>query len=262
MDADALAGLTAMFTLVGGFVGLILLLLMLRAIFTLEPRQAVVLLYWGKFRRTVDTPGFHFASPIGLRKVTVYTRDTVIALPVTTVVEAHGNPIQVSAVVVYRIVDARKAIIDNDNYHAFVQNQASAALKAVCSRFPYEEEDPSRPDLKSESQVVIGTLTQELQRQVDSAGVRIVLVRLNDLTYAPEIAQSMLLRQQAQAMVDARRTVVRGAVDTVRDALAMLKQAGVPLSPDRRTRLASNLTLLLCAGERGDSHSTVVSRAR
>ena len=245
--------------LLGGM-GLFTLVLLRRCLFILEPNQAAILLYWGRYKSTLMTPGFNFAQPIGLRRINVTTRDQIISLPVTTVVEASGNPIQVSAVCIYRIVDPRKATLDIQDVHRFVSNQASAVLKAVCSRYPYESENPAQPSLKAESPQLIEALKGELQAQVATAGVGIVLVRLNDLTYAPEIMQAMLLRQQAEAMVDARRTVVEGAVMTVREALDQLEEAGVRLSAKNQTSLVSNLTLLLCAGDRGESHSTVVSR--
>ncbi|MCA9581622.1 MAG: hypothetical protein KC416_07485 [Myxococcales bacterium] len=234
----------------------------LRSLFILEPGEATLLLYWGKFRRTVSTPGFHIAFPLGLRRVNVNIRDYIVNLPLTSVVEAHGNPIQVSAVVIYRIVDPRKAALDMQNVHRFVLNQASTTLKTVCSRFPYESEHDEEHSLKGESQGVVDVLRSELQSQVMSAGVKIGLVRLNDLTYAPEIMQAMLLRQQAEAMVDARRTVVEGAVMTVREALDQLERSGAKLSPASEHALVSNLTLLLCAGDRGESHSTVISARR
>lgn len=241
-------------------VGFVLLVMLRRCLFILEPNQAAILLYWGKYKSTLQSPGFNFAQPIGLRRIDVSTRDHVVALPITTVVEANGNPIQVSAVCIYRIADARKATIDIQNVHQFVQNQASAVLKAICSRYPYESEDAARPSLKGESPDLIHALQSELQSQVAIAGIEVVLVRLNDLTYAPEIMQAMLLRQQAEAMVDARRTVVEGAVMTVREALDQLARSGIQLSPENQTSLVSNLTLLLCAGDRGESNSTVVSR--
>ena len=230
--------------------------------FIVHPREAHVLIYWGKVTRTVTEPGFNFAFPIGLTRRVVSTRDVAIATPVSTVVEAHGNPIQVSAVVVYRLVDAAKALIDVQGYQAYVATQASSVLKMVCSRFPYESQQAEAPSLKKESPEILTALTEQLQVQVENGGIRILLVRFNDLTYAPEIAQSMLLRQQAQAMVDARRTLVEGAVATVKDGLDRLDAAGVRLSPPARAKLAYNLTLLLCAGERGEQHSTVVTRER
>ena len=230
--------------------------------FTVGPREAHVLVYFGKYDRTITEPGLHFANPFGLSRRVISTRDVAFATPITTVVDARGNPIQVSAVCVYRVVDAAKALIDIQGYQAFVMTQASTVIKMVCSRFPYEGRMPEEPSLKKESPEIIDALTRQLQTQVWSGGVQILLVRLNDLTYAPEIAQSMLLRQQAQAMVDARRTLVEGAVATVKDGLERLEGAGLRLSPERRTQLASNLTLLLCAGERGEQHSTVISRQR
>ncbi len=217
--------------------------------FIVQPREAHVILYWGKIARTVTQPGFNFASPIGRSRRIVSTRDTAFSTPITTVVELHGSPIQVSAVVVYRVVDAAKALIDVQGYHAFVATQASSVLKMVCSRFPYESRT-GEPSLKQESPEIIAALTQQLQQQVWNGGVQILLVRLNDLTYAPEIAQAMLLRQQAQALVDARRTLVEGAVAISKDALDHLEAAGLRLLPQARAQLAYNLTLLLCAGER------------
>jgi regulator of protease activity HflC (stomatin/prohibitin superfamily) len=251
-----------MIAVAGGVGGLFFLIFVLRSMFVVNPNEAHVLVYWGRVRRTVTAPGFRFAFPWGLSRRVVSTKLVTFATPVTTVVESQGNPIQVSAVCVYRISDAAKALLDVQGYQSFVATQASTVLKSVCSRFPYESRSPTEPCLKKESDVILHALMQQLQAQVGNGGIEVVLVRLNDLTYAPEIAQSMLLRQQAQAMVDARRTVVDGAVATVKDGLDRLAQSGLRLSAARRQQLASSLTLLLCAGERGQEHSTVVSRAR
>lgn len=242
--------------------GFILLMLTLRGIFIVEPRQSYVLMYWGKFSRTIMEPGLHFAFPIGLSYRIVSLRDAVFNIPLTTVVDTLGNPIQVSAVTVFRVKDPVKAVLEVQNYAQYVANQASTVLKSVCSRYPYESKHAHEPCLKKESEEIINALSVQLQKQVDAAGIEIVLVRLNDLTYAPEIAQSMLLRQQAQALVDARRTLVEGAVETVREGLTRLAAMGIHLSPERTQQLVGNLTLLLCAGERGEAHSTVVTRHR
>jgi regulator of protease activity HflC (stomatin/prohibitin superfamily) len=255
---DAAVGLMV----IAGIGGFIFLMFLLKSMFIVNPNEAHVLVYWGKVRRTATEPGFNFAFPIGLTRQVVSTKMTTFSTPVTTVVEASGSPIQVSAVCVYRIVDAARALLDVQGYQSFVATQASTVLKAVCSHYPYESQSPTEPCLKKESDVILQALTSQLQNQVASGGIQVVLVRLNDLTYAPEIAQSMLLRQQAQAMVDARRTVVDGAVATVKDGLDRLARAGVRLSPAHRQSLASRLTLLLCAGERGQEHSTVVTRQR
>ncbi len=259
-DGDKLALVLGM----GGFMlfFIIFVVFVLPGFFIVEPRQARVLLRFGTFSRTVQTPGIHWAFPIGLQKLGASLRDAVGTLPVVTVVEASGNPIQVSAVVVYRVVDARRALLDIRGYHAFVMNQASAALKAICSRYAYSARTSGEPCLKAESPEVLAALQSALQEHVNHAGIEIVLVRLNDLTYAPEIAQAMLLRQQAQAMIEARRTLVDGAVGIAQDALAGLATAGLQLRAPARTALLSNLTLLLCDSARNDRQNTVVSRTR
>lgn len=256
--------LKAMAPLIGGGVvaGFIFLIMLGKMMFIVQPNEAHVLVYWGKVSRTVTDPGFNFAFPFGLTRQIVSTKLATFSTAVTTVVEKNGSPIQVSAVCVYRVADAAKALIDVQGYQYYVATQASTVLKSICARYPYESAHPQEPCLKKESDEIIAALTRQLQAQVVAGGIQIMLLRLNDLTYAPEIAQSMLLRQQAQAMVDARRTVVEGAVTTVRDGLNRLSASGVKLSPEASRRLASSLTLLLCAGERGEQHSTVVTRAR
>ena len=262
MIADQVMGMLCSLSFLGLLAFIPAWKLFLGGIFIVEPRQAFVLLYWGKYSRTVQEPGLKWAFPLGLERRPIHTRDTVLQIPLTTVVEQHGNPIQVSAVAVYRVADPARALIDVAGYQRYVQNQASAVLKSVCARYPYESRDPRVPCLKNESDEVIEALRARLQEGVVNAGIEVVLVRLNDLTYAPEIAQSMLLRQQAQAMVDARRTLVEGAVQTTADALARLAHAGIALSPETRMRLSSGLTLLLCAGEREAHHTSSSGSAR
>jgi regulator of protease activity HflC (stomatin/prohibitin superfamily) len=232
----------------------------LRGFFIVEPGVAHVLLYWGKYSRTITEPGLKWVFPLGLDRRPIRTRESILQIPLTTVVEKHGNPIHVSAVAIYRVANPARALIDVHGYQRFVQNQASAILKSVCALYPYESRDHREPCLKDESREIIDALRTNLQKHVDSAGIEVVLVRLNDLTYAPEIAQSMLLRQQAQAMVDARRTLVEGAVHTVSDALDRMQRAELHLTPATQMRLATSLTLLLCAGDRNEHHGQTVVR--
>ena len=127
---------------------------------------------------------------------------------------------------------------------------ASVVIKNVCSHYPYEDHDPAQPCLKKESEAVRRHLIEDLQRLVGPVGVEVLDLRLNDLAYTPEIAQAMLLRQQALAMVDARRTLVEGAVETVHGALTQMYQTGLHLPPDGAEDFASKLMLILCSGER------------
>jgi regulator of protease activity HflC (stomatin/prohibitin superfamily) len=257
---DDIAGVLCLLAFGAGILFVPAWMFFLRGFFVVMPRQAHVLLYWGKYSRTIDAPGLHWVFPLGLDRRIIHLRDVVLQIPLTTVVEKHGNPIQVSAVATYRVKDPRRALIDVQGYQRYVQNQASAVLKTVCANYPYEARDPRQPCLKKESDEVLEALRASLQRGVENAGIEVMLVRLNDLTYAPEIAQSMLLRQQAQAMVDARRTLVEGAVHTTADALERLGKAGIGLSPALRMRLSTSLTLLLCAGDREGGHGSSARR--
>jgi regulator of protease activity HflC (stomatin/prohibitin superfamily) len=261
MSEDDVMGMLCVLAVLGGIAFIPAWSFFLRGFFVVEPRQAHVLLYWGKYRRTIDAPGLHWVFPLGLDRRILHTRDVVLQIPLTTVVEKHGNPIQVSAVAIYRVKDPARALIDVQGYQRYVQNQASAVLKTVAANYPYEARDPRQPCLKKESQEVLDSLRDSLQRGVENAGIHVELVRLNDLTYAPEIAQSMLLRQQAQAMVDARRTLVEGAVHTTADALERLHKAGIALALPTKMRLSTSLTLLLCAGDR-EGHQGGGSRSR
>ena len=128
-------------------------------------------------------------------------------------------------------------------------DQAGAVIKRVSSEFPYESGDENEPCLKKENDVITQGLISELQKAVDVAGVKIQNVRFNDLTYSPEIAQAMLMRQQAIALIDARKTIVDGAVMIVRDAVTQLKDEGLPLDSARTQELVANLLIVICSGE-------------
>jgi regulator of protease activity HflC (stomatin/prohibitin superfamily) len=180
----------------------------------------------------------------------ISTRDTTLDIATTTVVEANGNPVEISAVVVYRVEDTYRAALHVENYRDFIDDQAGAVVKRVASRFPYESAEPSQPCLKKESDEVTEQFIADLQEAVNPSGIRVLGVRLNDLTYAPEIAQAMLMRQQALALIDARKTIVEGAVEIVRDAVDRLNDAGLQVADAERDELISNLLVVLCSGER------------
>jgi regulator of protease activity HflC (stomatin/prohibitin superfamily) len=166
------------------------------------------------------------------------------------VLERNGNPIQISAIIVYRVEDSYRAALEVENYRKFIEDQASAVIKRVSSQFPYESPDHSEPCLKLENDAVTKAFISELQEAVNAAGVRVLNVRLNDLTYAPEIAQAMLMRQQAMALIDARKTIVEGAVEIVKDAVQRLGTAELHMSDEQREQLISNLLVVICSGER------------
>ncbi|MBI5251351.1 MAG: SPFH domain-containing protein [Desulfomonile tiedjei] len=217
---------------------------------TVKPREGVVILSFGAYRGTIDSEGIHWVFPFGCRLIRIPTSEITLEVATATVVDGHGNPIQVGAVVVYRVKDIRKAVLEVENFRTFIENKAGAVIKGVSARFPYHSSNPEAPCLKGENETVRRTYIKELQKAVESAGIDVLDVRLNDLTYAPEIAQAMLMRQQALALIEARKTIVDGAVAIVCDALNKLQAAGIQMADSQKEVLISNLLVVLCSGER------------
>jgi len=215
-----------------------------------SPREEIVILRFGKYVTTLRKQGICWIHPVGRALHRIPTRDMTHEIAATTVLERNGNPIHISAIVVYRVEDSYKASLEVENYRKFIEDQASAVIKCCSSQFPYESADVSEPCLKHESGVVTKSYIDELQEAVNAAGIRVLNVRLNDLTYAPEIAQAMLMRQQAMALIDARKTIVEGAVEIVKDAVVRLGAAELHMSDSQREQLISNLLVVICSGER------------
>jgi len=224
--------------------------ILLFGFFVVNPREEMVILRFGKYVTTLKTQGIRYIHPVGRSLRRISTRDSTLDIATTTVVERNGNPILISAVVVYRVADSKKAALDVEDHNRFIADQASAVVKRVSSTFPYESADHSEPCLKVESAEVTQAYVNELQEAVNPAGVQVLGFRLNDLTYAPEIAQAMLMRQQAMALIDARKTIVEGGVEIVKDAVNQLDAAGQKLSENQREVLITNLLVVLCSGDR------------
>jgi len=218
--------------------------------FVVHPRQEIVVLRFGKYVTTLKTQGIRWIHPVGRTLHRISTKDTTLDITTATVVELNGNPVEISAVVVYRVEDTYRAALHVDNYRQFIEDQAGAVVKRVASQFPYESADDTTPCLKKESAAVTDRFVIDLQDAVNPAGIRVLGVRLNDLTYAPEIAQAMLMRQQAMALIDARKTIVQGAVEIVHDAVSQLREASLEVKDSQRDQLVSNLLVVLCSGER------------
>lgn len=224
--------------------------ILLFGFFIVNPREEVVVLRFGKFVTTLKRQGICWIHPVGRALHRIPTRDMTLDIHTTTVLERNGNPIQISAVVVYRVEEVYRAALDVENYRTFIEDQAGAVVKRCSSQFPYESADETEACLKVESEEVSQSFVDELQEAVNPAGIRVLGVRLNDLTYAPEIAQAMLMRQQAMALIDARKTIVEGAVEIVRDAVDRLAAAKLTMSDAERESLISNLLVVICSGER------------
>ena len=216
-------------------------------------REEQVLLVFGKYHDTIRSPGMHWVNPIGLEKRLVSTKRQNMDVGGVTnpikVADGDGNPVIVSGVVGYRIVNSKSAALDVENARSFVHTQAQTILKQIVSRYPYETTDGT-PSLKSETYEIGIELCRALQEKSTVAGVLIESFELADLSYAPEIAQVMLVRQQAKAMVDARSVVVDGAVGIVRGACDKLAEAGIELDKKEQSKLVTNLLTVIC-GDQG-----------
>ena len=225
-------------------------LVLLFGFIIVNPREEIVILRFGKFVTILRKQGICWIHPTGRVQFRIPTRDMTHDIAVTTVLERNGNPIQISAIVVYRVEHSYRAALEVENYRKFIEDQASAVIKRVSSQFPYESADHNEPCLKRENQLVTNAYIADLQEAVNAAGIRVLNVRLNDLTYAPEIAQAMLMRQQAMALIDARKTIVEGAVEIVKDAVERLEKAELRMSDDQREQLICSLLVVICSGER------------
>jgi len=218
-------------------------LLLSAGLFTVQPNEAVALVFLGRYVGSVREEGFHFANPLAQRK-RVTLRVHNFASDKLKVNDAHGNPIEIAAVVVWRVVDTAKALFQVENYQSFVAIQSEAAIRALASRYPYDAEGRS---LRGNPEEIAEELKAEVQERLKVAGVEVLEARLTHLAYAPEIAQAMLRRQQALAVVAARRLIVEAAVGMVKEALLGLEAQGIALDEERRAAMVNNLMVALVA---------------
>lgn len=221
-------------------------------LYMLQPNQAAVLTFFGDYRGSDRTPGLRWTNPLyRRRKLSLRVRN--FNTSTSKVNDANGNPIMVAAVVVWQVVDTGRAAFEVDDFVHYVTIQAEAGVRHLARSYPYDSfEDTHVVTLTGEVEEVNDSLTIELQERLGAAGVDVLEARLTDLSYAPEIAESMLRRQQAAAVVAARRKIVEGAVWMVRDAVTQLEQGAsdqdaIPLNPDRRATFAANLMTVIAS---------------
>jgi regulator of protease activity HflC (stomatin/prohibitin superfamily) len=218
--------------------------------FTLQPNEAAVLTFFGDYVGTERASGLRWTFPWNLRKkVSVRARnDNIDTLKVN---DKRGNPVEIGAVVVWRVEDTAQALFDVDNFENFVRVQSESALRHVATRYNYDEgEEPDTHEitLRAGADTVADALCAELQVRVQLAGVKIEEAKLTHLAYAPEIAGAMLRRQQAEAVISARYKIVHGAVSMVEMALKSLSEKNVvELDDERRAAMVSNLMVVLCS---------------
>jgi regulator of protease activity HflC (stomatin/prohibitin superfamily) len=231
----------------------IVIVILYKGFFMVHPNQAKVLQLFGAYVGSVRETGLRWANPF-YSKEAVSLRVRNFESEVLKVNDSSGNPIKIAAVVVWKVVDSAEAIFEVDDYESFVHIQSEAALRNLATSYPYEIHGGDEPGeeiaLRSNPQEIAGKLQTEVQDRLDKAGVQVIEARISHLAYAEEIASAMLKRQQAQAIVAARRQIVDGAVGMVKMALDELREQGViDLDEERRAAMVSNLLVVLCGEE-------------
>ncbi|MBI5382062.1 MAG: SPFH domain-containing protein [Opitutae bacterium] len=214
--------------------------------FTLQPNEAAVLILFGNYRGTVRASGFFWTNPFN-RKLRISLRARNLNGDKLKVNDKRGNPVEIAAVVVWRVRDTAQAVFDVENYDSYVRVQSESAVRHVASGYAYDEGEPGELTLRGGSDEVSAALRTELQERLARAGVEVQEARLTHLAYAPEIAQAMLRRQQAEAVIAARQKIVHGAVSMVEMALHELSaKKVVQLDEERKAAMVSNLLVVLC----------------
>ncbi|MCS4491931.1 SPFH domain-containing protein [Corynebacterium sp. ES2794-CONJ1] len=233
-------GLVGFFVVVLGFI-----LLHIRII---SPGQTLIVQFFGSYKGTLRADGLHLIYPLHMsRKISVRVRNFETAT--TKVNDLNSNPITIGAIVVWQITDTAKAHFAVEEVEDFIQSQAESALRHVATTHPYDSQDVDHiPSLSGSTDLVSEELAREVAARAVVAGIDIIEARISSLSYSPEIAQAMLRRQQASAIVDARETIVEGAVSMVDSALEQIERRNiVDLDPERRAAMVSNLLVVLCS---------------
>jgi hypothetical protein len=231
-------------------VGILLVLAGLTAVTGLTPvapGEARVVQLFGRYRGTIRASGLHWVNPLADRRK-VSTRVRNHETPQAKVNDADGNPIEIAAVVVWQVQDTAQAIYSVDDFPRFVATQTETAVRHIASSYPYDNRGSGALSLRENADEITGRLTAEIAARVTQAGVLIIESRLTRLSYAAEIAQTMLRQQQASAVVGARSRIVEGAVGMVKLALERLQEDGVvELDEERKATMVSNLLVVLCS---------------
>jgi regulator of protease activity HflC (stomatin/prohibitin superfamily) len=275
------AGLDSAALVIPGIVLLVVDVFVICGFFTLQPNQARVLVLFGKYHGTVRRDGFHWANPFytngpGSGVQVSAKGDVTVSKPKKhprmkislrarnlngerlKVNDKQGNPIEIAAVIIWRVQDTAQAMFDVDDYEEYVRLQAESALRHLGSQYAYDNAEAGEITLRSGMDEVSQTLAQELSQRLAKSGIAVDEARLTHLAYAPEIAQAMLRRQQAEAVIAARQKIVQGAVSMVDMALRELAQRNVvDLDPERKAAMVSNLLVVLC----GESEAKPVINA-
>ena len=243
---------------ISGIMGVLLCLWGLTGLFTVNPNEAKVLQLFGGYRGTVRQPGLRWVNPFyAKRRISLKVRN--FESQKLKVNDRSGSPIEIAAVVVWRVIDTAEALFHVDDFENFVRVQSESALRNLASSYPYDSHESGEIALQSHTSEVADRLKKEIQDRLDQAGVEVLDARISHLAYSPEIAHAMLQRQQASAVIAARQKIVEGAVGMVEMALQHLETTKiVDLDAASRSQLVSNLLVVLCS-ERGTQPTVSVT---
>lgn len=231
-------------------VGNVVIAFLCAGLFVVHPNEGKVLTLFGRYVGTVREPGLWWVNPFIVRKA-LSLRVRNFETQKLKVNDNHSNPIEIAAVVVWKVVDTAEAMFEVDDYEHYVRVQSEAAVRGLATAYPYDAHGEGEVALSTHQDEVSKRLLTEVQDRLEKAGVKVIEARISHLAYAPEIASAMLQRQQASAIIAARRKIVEGAVGMVENALELLAEKKVvDLDPERRATMVSNLLVVLCS-ERG-----------
>ncbi|MBK0013223.1 SPFH domain-containing protein [Stenotrophomonas sp. S41] len=245
--AKASTGSPNLLMLFGGLLIGALAIFAMAGLYTVQPNQAAVLSLFGKYVGTVKDNGLRWNNPFySKRRVSQRVRNFESGK--LKVNELDGSPIEIAAVIVWQVIDASEAVYNVDDYESFVHIQSESALRAMATSYPYDQHEEGQLALRSHASEISQHLKNELAERLADAGVQVIDARISHLAYAAEIAQAMLQRQQANAVIAARTRIVAGAVGMVEMALAELQKNGVvQLDEERKAHMVSNLLTVLCS---------------
>ena len=245
---NALIGPLGAVQLFIGILGGVLVFIGWFGFFIVAPNQGKILQLFGKYAGTEHTMGLRWANPFYYPKHAISLRIRNFESSKLKVNDATGNPIEIAAVIVWKVVDSAEAFFEVDNYESFVTIQSESALRNLASIYPYESHQEGSLSLLGEPLKIAGKLQMEVQERLQKAGVQVVEARISHLAYAPEIAQAMLRKQQAGAVLAARQLIVKGAVAIVTDALkALTEEHHFELDNERKANMVSNLLVVICS---------------
>nr|WP_233353712.1 SPFH domain-containing protein [Hellea balneolensis] len=231
---------------IGGFVSFGVWITFLGGLYKVEPNQSAVLSLFGKYVGTVRTPGLRLNNPFYTKKK-ISLRVRNFESGKLKVNELEGSPIEIAAIVVWEVNDSAEAVFNVDDYESFVQIQSEAAIRAMATSYPYDQHG-DEISLRSHPAEISERLRHEIQDRLAKAGINVIESRISHLAYSPEIAGAMLQRQQAGAIIAARKKIVEGAVGMVEDALESLKAKDIiELDDERKATMVSNLLVVLCS---------------